>query len=84
MSRRNKHSQFRAGDRISERAARRAFAHFRTAAVKDAPLAAPPDPANGAGGGRGDTPGSAADSQILRRWVVADLIVAGTRRRAFA
>ena len=82
MSTRTNHSRFRSRDRISERAARRAFAHFRTAAVKDAAAAAP-GPANVRVDAGGDTHGSAGDSQILRRWSVAELIAAGSSRRVF-
>jgi hypothetical protein len=73
MSRRTTtNSQYRSGDRVSERAARGAMAHFRAAAAKGAPPAAP-------------DPRSATDPQVLRRWRVADLIAAASRpRRAFA
>jgi hypothetical protein len=83
MTTRANHRQFRAGDRISERAARRAIAQFRTAAVNGAPPA-PSDPANATVNDRRDTRRSAADPQILRRWVLADLIADASRRRVFA
>ncbi len=83
MSTRTNHRQVRAGDRISERAARRVIAHLRTAPLTGAPPA-PSDPANATVDDRRDTQRSAANPQILRRWVVADLIAAAAWRRAFA
>jgi hypothetical protein len=45
MSRRTTtNSQYRSGDRVSERAARSAMAHFRAAAAKGTSPAAAPDP----------------------------------------
>jgi hypothetical protein len=83
MSTRTTNPQYKSRDRTSERAARGAMAQFRAAAAKSAPPAAP-DPANAVINGRRDSQRSVADPQILRRWVLADLIAAASRRRTFA
>lgn len=66
----------RIGERRLERAARRAIAHPRTVAPVDG--AATPD----AIGREPSNP--AADSHILRRWSVAELIAAATWREEVA
>jgi hypothetical protein len=81
MSTRTNSSPFRVGDRISERAARRALAHFRATAVKGA-LTAAPDLAKATGNDHSVTGGSASDHLVLRRWSVAELIAGATWRRA--
>jgi hypothetical protein len=84
MSRRTTtNSQHRSRERISERAARRAMAQFRAAASNGA-RSATPDQADAIATDRRDLRRSATDPQILRRWVVADLIAKANRRRAFA
>jgi hypothetical protein len=82
MSTRTNHRPFRTGDRVSQHAGRRVIAQFRTP-VRDPARPAPSDPANATVDDRHDTQRSASDPQILRRWVVADLIAAAGRR-AFA
>jgi len=83
MSTRTTNSQYHSGDRISERAARRAVAHYGGTVSKRAPAPAV-DPANVIDNDRRDTHGSAGDVRVLRRWSVADLIAAATWGRAFA
>jgi hypothetical protein len=83
MSTRTTNSQHHSRDRISERAARGAMAHFRTAAARGTSLAAL-GPANAIVNDRRDNRRSTTDPQILRRWAVADLIAAARWRRAFA
>jgi hypothetical protein len=82
MTTRNTNSRRHSGHRVSERAARGAIAHFQAAAAKGAPPAAP-DPANALVNDRRDIRRSATDPQILRRWVLADLLADASRRRAF-
>jgi hypothetical protein len=84
MSTRTTHSQYRSGDRISERAARGAMAHFRAAASKSITSPAVPGSANPIVNDRLDNRRPATDRQILRRWAVADLIAGATWRRASA
>jgi hypothetical protein len=89
MSTRPTNPQYHPGDRISERAARGAIAHFRAAGAEGARRAkgarrAAPDPANAIVSDRRDIRRSATDPQILRRWVISDLIADASRRRAFA
>jgi hypothetical protein len=83
MSTRTTHSQYHSSDRISERAARGAMAHFRAAASKGITSSAAPGPANAIVNDRRDDRRPATDRQILRRWAVADLIAAARSRRAF-
>jgi hypothetical protein len=78
MSTLTTNSQSHSGNRISERATRGAMAQFRSAAAKGAPSTR--DAAND----RRDIRRSAIDPQILRRWRIADLIAAASRRGAFA
>lgn len=84
MSTRTTHSQYRSGDRISERAARVAMAHFRAAASKGITSPAAPGSANPIVNDRRDNRRPATERQILRRWAVADLIAGATWRRASA
>ncbi len=83
MSTRTTNSQYHSGDRISERAARSAMAHFRAAAAKRTSPSAP-GPANAVVDDSRDNRRSATDPQILRRWAVADLIAAARWRSALA
>jgi hypothetical protein len=82
MSTRKTNSRSRSGDRLSERAARGAMAHFRASSATGT-LRAASDRASATVDDRRAARRSATDPQILRRWVVGDLIAAGSRR-AFA
>jgi hypothetical protein len=65
------HIPFAVGDLISERATRRTVAHPRPAVIKHAPTSL-------AGAADRDTSSPATNSQVLRRWSIAELIAAAT------
>ena len=65
------HMPFPVGDLISERTVRRSAAHQSPAARNHAPTSL-------AGPAARDTSAPAADSQVLRRWSIAELIAAAT------
>jgi hypothetical protein len=80
MSTHTFHAPFNPRDLISERAARRAAAHLRTAASQDAAAT----PANASDGTRRDSTNTAENPQILRRWSVAELVAAAAWPRVIA